>query len=299
MASKKPVKKGSKKIAIAKKKTTAARKPVKTNKVKATKKTTAKATKQTKAASAKTKKPMSVKKSKTAKKTATTTNKKSSKPSIAKNKSTVKKTVKPSKKTVKASHKNSNTKTKSVSTKKVSKPATSAKKVLKATKKSSAITPKLTNKNTTTMNNNRNNTNSSAMSVSPYERKTDESYMNDEQLHHFSHILRLWKTQLMREVDSTIHHMQDDAANFPDPNDRATQEEEFSLELRARDRERKLIRKIDEALQKIEAQEYGYCDECGVEIGIRRLEARPTATLCIDCKTLDEIKEKQLASDNH
>ncbi|WP_033945466.1 RNA polymerase-binding protein DksA, partial [Pseudomonas aeruginosa] len=92
--------------------------------------------------------------------------------------------------------------------------------------------------------------------------------------------------ELMEEVDRTVHHMQDEAANFPDPADRASQEEEFSLELRARDRERKLIKKIDETLQLIEDEEYGWCDSCGVEIGIRRLEARPTATLCIDCKTL-------------
>ena len=94
----------------------------------------------------------------------------------------------------------------------------------------------------------------------------------------------------MQEVDRTVHHMQDEAANFPDPADRASQEEEFSLELRARDRERKLIKKIDETLQLIEDNDYGWCDSCGVEIGIRRLEARPTATLCIDCKTLAEIK---------
>jgi DnaK suppressor protein len=100
----------------------------------------------------------------------------------------------------------------------------------------------------------------------------------------------------MEEVDRTVHHMQDEAANFPDPADRASQEEEFSLELRARDRERKLIKKIDETLQLIEDNEYGWCDSCGVEIGIRRLEARPTATLCIDCKTLAEIKEKQIGS---
>jgi len=110
---------------------------------------------------------------------------------------------------------------------------------------------------------------------------------------HFRNILLGWKRELMEEVDRTVHHMQDEAANFPDPNDRATQESEFSLELRTRDRERKLIKKIDEALASLEAGEYGYCDSCGVEIGIRRLEARPTATQCIDCKTLDEIREKQ------
>jgi len=128
----------------------------------------------------------------------------------------------------------------------------------------------------------------------PYEEKPDEAYMCEDQLAHFGKILNGWKTDLMTEVDRTVHHMQDDASNFPDPNDRATQESEFSLELRTRDRERKLIKKIDEALTEIDAGEYGYCETCGIEIGIRRLEARPTATLCIDCKTMDEIREKQM-----
>jgi DnaK suppressor protein len=110
---------------------------------------------------------------------------------------------------------------------------------------------------------------------------------------HFTAILNRWKQELREEVDRTVHHMKEEAANFADPADRATQEEEFSLELRARDRERKLIKKIDETLQLIEDNEYGWCDSCGVEIGIRRLEARPTASLCIDCKTLAEIREKQ------
>lgn len=118
--------------------------------------------------------------------------------------------------------------------------------------------------------------------------------MNNKQKEHFRNLLLQWKTQLLEEMNRTVHHLQDEAANFPDPNDRATQEEEFSLELRARDRERKLIRKIEEALHKIEEGEYGYCDSCGIEIGVRRLEARPTANLCIDCKTLDEIREKQM-----
>ncbi len=117
--------------------------------------------------------------------------------------------------------------------------------------------------------------------------------MNDKQKDHFRGILLQWKSELMEEVDRTVTHMKDEAANFPDPADRATQEEEFSLELRTRDRERKLIKKIDATLELIEQDDYGYCDTCGVEIGIKRLEARPTATLCIDCKTLDEIKEKQ------
>ncbi|MBR9805006.1 RNA polymerase-binding protein DksA [bacterium] len=127
----------------------------------------------------------------------------------------------------------------------------------------------------------------------PYKPKKGEEYMNPKPVEHFRQILLAWKSQLMEEVDRTVSHMKDEAANFPDPADRATQEEEFSLELRARDRERKLIRKIDATLDLLETDDYGYCDACGVEIGIKRLEARPTATLCIDCKTLDEIKEKQ------
>jgi DnaK suppressor protein len=127
----------------------------------------------------------------------------------------------------------------------------------------------------------------------PYKLKKGEEYMNDSQLQHFRSILLAWKRNLMEEVDRTVGHMKDEATNFPDPNDRATQEEEFSLELRTRDRERKLIKKIDESLERIDDDEYGYCEACGVEIGVRRLEARPTATMCIDCKTLEEIKEKQ------
>jgi len=130
--------------------------------------------------------------------------------------------------------------------------------------------------------------------VEPYEAAEDEEYMNDDQEAHFRSILEAWKRELMDEVDRTVHHMQDEAANFPDPNDRASQESEFSLELRTRDRERKLIKKIDQTLSKLDNHEYGYCEACGVEIGIRRLEARPTASLCIDCKTLEEIKEKQM-----
>jgi DnaK suppressor protein len=134
-----------------------------------------------------------------------------------------------------------------------------------------------------------------AFGFEPYKEKKGEQYMSDGQEAHFRKILDAWKKSLMEEVDRTVHHMKDEAANFPDPNDRATQESEFSLELRARDRERKLIKKIDEALDGLDAHEYGYCESCGVEIGIRRLEARPTATLCIDCKTLEEIREKQMA----
>ena len=127
----------------------------------------------------------------------------------------------------------------------------------------------------------------------PYKPSRGESYMNEEQLEHFRGLLLHWRAELVDEVTRTVSHMKDEASNFPDPADRATQEEEFSLELRTRDRERKLIKKIDGTLERITIDDYGYCDACGIEIGVKRLEARPTATLCIDCKTLSEIKERQ------
>lgn len=133
----------------------------------------------------------------------------------------------------------------------------------------------------------------SAMGFKPYDPKKNEEYMNADQLAHFHAILDYLKKELMNQADATMQHMQDDSENLPDPNDRATKEEEVSLELRTRDRERKLIKKIEQALEKVNSQDYGYCDTCGEEIGIRRLEARPTANMCIECKTLDEIKEKQ------
>ena len=135
---------------------------------------------------------------------------------------------------------------------------------------------------------------SGVLDFKPYRTKRGEEYMNDAQIAHFRAILLDWKHKLMEEVDRTLHHMQDEAANFPDPNDRATQESEFTLELRTRDRERKLIRKIDEAITTLDGGDYGFCEACGIEIGIRRLEARPTATLCYDCKVLDEFREKQM-----
>lgn len=131
-------------------------------------------------------------------------------------------------------------------------------------------------------------------SIAPYQLIEGEEYMNDKQLAHFRQILLNWKQELMEEADRTVQHLQEEATNFADPADRATQEEEFSLELRTRDRERKLIKKINETLDKIEEDDYGYCEACGIEIGVRRLEARPTATLCVDCKSLAEIKEKQI-----
>jgi DnaK suppressor protein len=132
------------------------------------------------------------------------------------------------------------------------------------------------------------------LGIEPYQEKKGETYMNPKQAAHFRVILNTWKAKLMEEMERTVIHMRDEAANFPDPNDRASQESDFALELRTRDRERKLIKKIDESLRALENNEYGFCEVCGVEIGIRRLEARPTANLCIDCKTLDEIRERQV-----
>jgi DnaK suppressor protein len=133
-----------------------------------------------------------------------------------------------------------------------------------------------------------------AATIPPYLPADGEEYMSERQKAHFRGLLEAWKRGLMEEVDRTVHHMKGEAANFPDPNDRASQESELSLELRTRDRERKLIKKIEETLVKIDHDEYGYCQACGIEIGIRRLEARPTANLCIECKTLEEMREKQL-----
>jgi DnaK suppressor protein len=119
--------------------------------------------------------------------------------------------------------------------------------------------------------------------------------MNAKQLAHFRKMLEAWKGELSQDIDATLHSMQDEQTVFADPNDRATQESDMALELRNRDRERKLIKKINETIAKIDSGDYGYCESCGVEIGLERLQARPTATLCIDCKTLEEIRERQVA----
>ena len=129
--------------------------------------------------------------------------------------------------------------------------------------------------------------------ISPYKPRRGEEYMSPTQLEHFREILNAWKRELMFEVDRTVHHMQDEAANFPDPNDRATQESEFGLELRTRDRERKLLRKIDSAIARIDDGSYGYCEETGEEIGLKRLEARPVATLCLEAQERRELAERQ------
>ena len=135
---------------------------------------------------------------------------------------------------------------------------------------------------------------SPVMGIKPYLVKKGEKYMNKKQHEHFRAVLLAWKHELEEEITRTVQQMRDVPENPPDPNDRASQETDMSLELRSRDRERKLIKKIDEALERMETGDYGYCEVCGVEIGVERLEARPTAELCIDCKTLDEIREKQM-----
>ena len=136
--------------------------------------------------------------------------------------------------------------------------------------------------------------NQSISGFEPYKEVKGEEYMGKPMRAHFTKILNKWKQDLMQEVDRTVDHMKDEAANFPDPADRASQEEEFALELRARDRERKLIKKIDKTLDLIQNEDYGWCESCGIEIGVKRLEARPTADMCVDCKNLAEIKEKQV-----
>ena len=131
--------------------------------------------------------------------------------------------------------------------------------------------------------------------VTPYVPKKGEAYMSAPQRAHFKHILETLREELSADIERTVHAMQDEQTVFADPNDRASQESDMALELRNRDRERKLIKKINETIAKIDAEDYGYCESCGAEIGLKRLEARPTATLCIDCKTLDEMRERQVA----
>lgn len=132
--------------------------------------------------------------------------------------------------------------------------------------------------------------------IPPYQEKKGEEYMSDDQKAHFKLILDAWKNSIVSEIQKTVVNLQEDKLNLPDMADRASQEEEFALELRTRDREAKLLRKIEKSIRKIEDDDYGYCESCGVEIGIRRLEARPTADLCIECKELQEIKERTYAA---
>ncbi len=131
--------------------------------------------------------------------------------------------------------------------------------------------------------------------VAPYKPKKNEEYMGPAQIEHFRQILEGWRAELKDETDRTVHHMQDETANYPDPTDRASQETDMALELRGRDRDRKLLKKIEDTIATLKSGDFGFCESCGIEIGLKRMEARPTATLCIDCKTIDEIREKQLS----
>lgn len=131
--------------------------------------------------------------------------------------------------------------------------------------------------------------------IRPYQPKADEPYMNDAQLAHFRAILNAWREELSSETTRTVGHLQDETANHPDPTDRASQETDMALELKGRDRDRKLIKRVDESIVHLDSGDFGYCESCGEEIGLKRLEARPTAVLCIDCKTIDEIRERQLS----
>lgn len=155
------------------------------------------------------------------------------------------------------------------------------------------VTPSKLKMNNPSISPKKTQTSSGPSGFNPYEEKQGEDYMNEAQLVHFNHVLNLWKEQLYADRDATTQHMRDDSINFPDPLDRAVLEEEHTLEWRAREREHRLIAKIDQALAHIKQGDYGYCEICGAEIGVRRLEARPTATLCIDCKTINEIRERQ------
>lgn len=278
-----PVKK-SKTAASTSKKSSAKKASTTAKKTQSTaKKTTSVKKTSTQNAVAKTTAKKSTAKATTSKKAAPTTAKKA-----------VKKVASPSKtaptKTAATKAKPKTPKTKDASTAKKTATKTASKAKSSTTK---ATAKKTSNKKETKPAVTTATSNEASSTFQPYVAKRSEDYMNDEQKDHFRKILNDWKSELMDEVDRTVSHMKDEASNFPDPADRASQEEEFSLELRTRDRERKLIKKIDSTLELIEIDDYGYCEACGVEIGVRRLEARPTATLCIDCKTLDEIKERQ------
>ena len=178
--------------------------------------------------------------------------------------------------------------TKKVSTKKVSTKKVSTKKTAKASKPvaKKKISPKAKAKATLANNKSK---------IAPYKLRKNEKYMSARMKKHFIAVLLLWKEHLKEEMQKTFDHLKTKGETYADPVDRASQEEEFAFELRTRDRERKLINKIAISIELIKQDEYGWCESCGDEIGIKRLEARPTATHCIDCKTLDEIKEKQLS----
>ncbi len=213
---------------------------------------------------------------------------------MKKTKSTTTKTTMAKKTTAQKPDSGSTADKKLASTAKVAKTADKPIKAVKAAVAKASKKAKSTTSSHTPKRRSRRKSDPELVSFKPYVLHKHEEYMNEKQLAHFREILLGWKQDLMEEVDRTVRHLQEEANNFADPADRATQEEGFSLELRTRDRERKLLKKINETIEKIDEDDYGFCEACGVEIGIRRLEARPTATLCVDCKTLAELKEKQL-----
>ncbi len=295
----------AKKAASKKRKKTAAKKKAVTRKKAAAKKTAARKVSKKKAA----KKPATRKtaKKKVSKKKAPA--KKAAKKKVAKKKPASKKKVakKASKKTAKKVSKKKVAKktvakkaSKKKATKKVSRKKTAAKTAAAPSGRKRRPPPRQTpvrktpaKKKPRTAASRSNLLTGPIHGIEPYKPKRGEEYMSNDQLEHFREILNAWKKELMYEVDRTVHHMQDEAANFPDPNDRATQESEFGLELRTRDRERKLLRKIDSALARIDDGSYGYCDETGEEIGLKRLEARPVATLCLEAQERRELAERQ------
>ena len=177
----------------------------------------------------------------------------------------------------------------------VDKKASKKKVVAKKASKKKVVAKKASKKKTLPSSTHANKLTGPVRGFKPYKAKRGEAYMNDRQLQHFRKLLNAWKKELIEEVDRTVIHMKDDASNFPDPNDRATQESEFGLELRTRDRERKLLRKINSALQRIEEDNYGYCEETGDEIGLGRLQVRPVATLCVEAQERRELAERQFS----
>ena len=244
-----------------------------------------------------------VKKKTPAKSASRRPSKKSSKSAKSAKSAKSSKSSKVSRKKVASSKKKTVKSTKKASQKKVSKKKVRATKAPKRTSKkpARAAAPKRSATKTAASTATRSaNRRSSASLLSgpirgfqPYQPRRGEDYMSTGQLDHFRQILLAWKRELMEEVDRTMLHMKDEAANFPDPNDRATQESEFGLELRTRDRERKLLKKIDSAIARIDDGSYGYCEETGEEIGLRRLEARPVATLCVEAQERRELAERQ------
>lgn len=290
MPAKKAASKKRKKASATRRKVTAKKKPARKKAASKRKVTRKKAVTKKRAS----KKKIAKKKASKKKASKKTTKKKTSKKKVARKKAASKKAAK--KKASKKKVSKKKVSKKKVAKKKASKKKASAKKAASkksAKKKSSKKRPAARKKAARPRRSRSDVLTAPIHGISPYQPKRGEDYMSDEQLEHFREILNAWKRELMYEVDRTVHHMQDEAANFPDPNDRATQESEFGLELRTRDRERKLLRKIDSALARIDDGSYGYCEETGEEIGLKRLEARPVATLCLEAQERRELAERQ------